>query len=80
MAVCVFRRGDEILVGSHYDREKDETFHGPPGGDEIMGDEGGEPYPVRWMPLARFAPGGPPLYPTGLYDLLRRGDGPPADA
>ncbi|HLM66683.1 MAG TPA: NUDIX hydrolase [Longimicrobium sp.] len=142
-AVCVFRRGDEILVGSHHDRVKDETFHGPPGGgiefqeyaadalrremreelsaeledvrllgvienvfthqgrpkheiafvyqarfadpsfyaaDEIMGDEGGEPYPVRWMPLARFGPGGPPLYPTGLYDLLRRGVDPPADA
>jgi ADP-ribose pyrophosphatase YjhB (NUDIX family) len=39
--------------------------------DEIMGDEGGEPYPVKWMPLAHFAPGGPPLYPTGIYDLLR---------
>lgn len=131
--VCVFRRGDEILVGSHFDRVKDETFYGPPGGgiefgeysedalrremreeldaeladvvllrvienvfthqgrpkheiafiftarfvdasfyarDEIMGDEGGEPYPVQWMPLAHFAPGGPPLYPTGLYELL----------
>ncbi|HEX6913055.1 MAG TPA: NUDIX domain-containing protein [Longimicrobium sp.] len=38
--------------------------------DEIMGDEGGEPYPVKWMPIAHFAPGGPPLYPTGLYALL----------
>lgn len=132
-AVCVFRRGDEILVGSHYDEDDRETFYGPPGGgiefgeyavdalrremreeldaeladvellgvienvfthkggprheiafiylarfadpsfyaqDEIMGDEGGEPYPVKWMPLAHFAPGGPPLYPTGLYALL----------
>jgi ADP-ribose pyrophosphatase YjhB (NUDIX family) len=132
--VCVFRRGDEILVGSHYDRVKEERFYGPPGGgiefqeyavdalrremreeldaeladvallgvienvfthqgrpkheiafvyharfadasfydqDEIMGDEGGEPYPVKWMPLAHFGPGGPPLYPTGVYDLLR---------
>jgi ADP-ribose pyrophosphatase YjhB (NUDIX family) len=131
--VCVFSRGDEILVGAHHDQVKDETFYGPPGGgidfqeysidalrremreeldaeladvellgvlenvfthqgrpkheiafiyrarfadpwfyaqDEIMGDEGGEPYPVKWMPLAHFAPGGPPLYPTGLYDLL----------
>jgi ADP-ribose pyrophosphatase YjhB (NUDIX family) len=133
--VCVFSRGDEILVGSHVDRVKAERFYGPPGGgiefqeyaidalrremreeldteleeveflgviqnvfthqgapkheiafiytarfadpsfyalDEIMGDEGGEPYPVRWMPLAHFAPGGPPLYPTGVYDLLLR--------
>lgn len=131
--VCVFRRGDEILVGAHHDRVKAETFWGPPGGgiefqeysldalrremreelaaeledvallgvienvfthqgrpkheiafvyrarfadasfydmDEIMGDEDGEPYPVKWMPLAHFAPGGPPLYPTGLYELL----------
>ena len=30
--VCVFRRGDEILVGSHYDRVKEERFYGPPGG------------------------------------------------
>jgi ADP-ribose pyrophosphatase YjhB (NUDIX family) len=134
-AVCVFRRGDEILVGSHVDRVKQERFYGPPGGgiefqeyavetlrremreeldaeladvellgvienvfthqgrpkheiafiyqarfadpsfyarDEIMGDEGGEPYPVKWMPLAHFAPGGPPLYPTGIYELLTR--------
>jgi ADP-ribose pyrophosphatase YjhB (NUDIX family) len=133
--VCVFRRGDEILVGSHHDPVRAETFWGPPGGgiefqeysvdtlrremreeldaeladvellgvienvfthqgrprheiafiyrarfadpsfydrDEIMGDEGGEPYPVKWMPLSHFAPGGPPLYPTGLYELLVR--------
>lgn len=137
-AVCVFRRGDEILVGTHHDPVRNQTFHTPPGGgiefgehsvdalrrevreeldaeladvqllgvlegvfthhgeprheiafiyqarfadpsfyaaDEIMGDEGGEPYPVRWMPLDRFAPGGPPLYPTGLYELLCRGSG-----
>ncbi len=25
---------------------------------------------AMWLPLERFAPGGPPLYPDGLYDLL----------
>ncbi|MDF1501641.1 NUDIX hydrolase [Roseisolibacter sp. H3M3-2] len=28
-------------------------------------------FEARWMPLATFAPGGPPLYPDGLYALLR---------
>ena len=40
--------------------------------DAIDGVENGRPYRVAWTPLSRFAPGGPPLYPTGLYDLLAR--------
>lgn len=39
--------------------------------DEIHATESnGQPFVARWMPLAHFAPGGPPLYPDGLFDLL----------
>ena len=38
--------------------------------DETVGDENGQPYVVRWMPLAGFAPGGPPFYPDGLWEML----------
>lgn len=38
--------------------------------DEITGTEGSHPFVARWMPLASFAPGGPPLYPEGLRDLF----------
>lgn len=30
----------------------------------------GQTFPARWIPLSHFRPGGPPLYPTGLVDLL----------
>lgn len=134
-AVCVCRRGDDILVGAAFDSMKSETFYGPPGGgvefgeraadavrremmeelgvrladvalltvleniftyegrpgheicfvfearlddaalyevEEIAGIESnGLQFIARWMPLDHFAPGGPPLYPEGLYDLLR---------
>jgi ADP-ribose pyrophosphatase YjhB (NUDIX family) len=135
-AVCVCRRGGEILVGEAYDAVKGETFYGPPGGgvefgeraadavrrelreelgvelddvvllgvmenlftyegrpgheitfvfearlrdpalyacDEIVGIEGKHPCVVRWLPLDHFGPGGPggpPLYPEGLLELL----------
>lgn len=134
-AICVVRRGAEVLVGEAHDAAKGETFYGPPGGgvefgeyaeaalrremreelgaelldvrllgtlenvfvydgrpgheiafvfearlaDEslyrgttIEGTEGGRAFVVEWRPLATFAPGGPPLYPTGLYELLTR--------
>jgi hypothetical protein len=37
----------------------------------LTGEESnGQRFEARWMPLSEFAPGGPPLYPHGLYDLL----------
>jgi len=33
-------------------------------------EDSGQQYTARWMPLSRFGPGGPPLYPTGLLELL----------
>ena len=39
--------------------------------DELDGIEGDMPYVACWLPLDHFAPGGPPLYPDGLYALLR---------
>lgn len=39
--------------------------------DEVRGTEdGGQPILAHWVPLSRFGPNGPPLYPTGLLDLL----------
>jgi ADP-ribose pyrophosphatase YjhB (NUDIX family) len=39
--------------------------------DEIAGIESdGRPYVARWMSLSTFGPGGSPLYPTGLFELL----------
>ena len=132
-AVCVSRRGNDILVGSAYDASKDETYFGPPGGgiefgeraeaavrremleefdaeledvtllgvleniftaerepgheivfvfgarladpalyeaEEIVGEENGQRYVAHWLPLEHFGPGGPPLYPDGLRELL----------
>ncbi|HET7228387.1 MAG TPA: NUDIX hydrolase [Longimicrobium sp.] len=134
-AVCVVRRGAEILVCGAVDAVKGETFYGPLGGGiefcehaadavcrEMMEELGAELADVRllgvleniftyqgrpgheivfvfigrfadaslyerdelrwtesdgtewraeWLPLGHFAPGGPPLYPTGIVDLLR---------
>ena len=135
-AVCVVRRGDEILVSAASDSVKGETFYGPLGGgvefgelaadavrreireelgaelaevrllavleniftyegrpgheitfvflgtfadaalyerDELRWTESdGTLWVARWMPLEHFANGGPPLYPTGLYELLKQ--------
>jgi ADP-ribose pyrophosphatase YjhB (NUDIX family) len=40
------------------------------GRDEIALTEGDQTSVARWLPLSRFGPGGPPLYPTGLFELL----------
>ena len=136
-AVCVFRRGAEILVGPAFDSVKEEEFFNPPGGGiefgeysdaairreieeelsaEVTGldllgiretvfsfeggtgheivfvysadfvdrsfyekteidavESSGRPFVVRWMELETFGPGGPPLYPEGLFELLRQG-------
>lgn len=132
-AVCVCRRGDQILVGAGVDTIKGATFFGPPGGgvefgeraadavcrelreefgveltdvtplgvlenvftyegqpgheivfvfeahvrdaalyerDTVEGTEGTERFVAHWLPLAHFGPGGPPLYPEGLLELL----------
>lgn len=134
-AVCVIRRGDEILVSGAVDSVKGERFYGPLGGGiefgeyaadavrrELMEELGAELADVRllavveniftyegrpgheivfvflarfadaslyerdelrwtesdgtewlaeWHPLDYFDEGGPPLYPSGLRDLLR---------
>lgn len=33
-------------------------------------EDSGAPFKALWKPLADFQPGGPPLYPDGLLDLL----------
>lgn len=39
----------------------------------LVGEESnGLTFVAQWLPLETFAPGGPPLYPDGLYALLRR--------
>jgi hypothetical protein len=44
--------------------------------DELLWTESdGTAWVARWMALEHFAPGGPPLYPAGLYELLRGRDG-----
>ncbi len=40
--------------------------------EEVPGVESdGVPFPLRWLDLEEFAPGGRPLYPEGLYQMLR---------
>lgn len=39
----------------------------------LEGDEEGQHFTARWLPVDHFAPGGPPLYPEGLYGLLSAG-------
>lgn len=36
----------------------------------IHGDEFGSPFRALWVDLKEFGPGKPPLYPTGLVELL----------
>ena len=133
-AVCVCRRGDDILVNEAYDAATGESFYCPLGGEvefgeraadavarelreeigadlaevwplgvlenifvyegtpgheilfvfdgrladaslyereTLVGEESnGQRFVARWTPLSRFAAGGPPLYPDGLYALL----------
>lgn len=38
--------------------------------DRIMADEGGNAFPVEWVPLAHFIEGRAPLYPDGLLEML----------
>ena len=40
----------------------------------LVVEDSGQRYTARWMPLSRFGPAGPPLYPTGLLELLRSKD------
>ena len=67
-AVCVCRDGDRILVNAAVDAVKRERYHRPLVGEESSG----LTFVAQWLPLETFAPGGPPLYPDGLYALLRR--------
>ena len=46
----------------------DESLYGR---DLITGEESnGQRFEALWLPVHDFGPGGPPLYPHGLYDLL----------
>ena len=82
-AVCVCTRGDSILIGRAFDAVKQQTFYGPFGGgvefadaeaytsDMLTGEESsGQRFEATWMPLSDFAPGGPPLYPEGVYEMV----------
>lgn len=139
-AVCVVRRGGDILVSGAVDAVKGERFYGPLGGGiefgepaadavrrEMIEELGAELAGVRllgvleniftyegrpgheivfvftgrfadaslyerdelrwtesdatewraeWLPLSRFGPGGPPLYPTGLRELIEQDSAP----
>ena len=133
IAICVFRKGDRILVGEGFDSIKQQIFYRPLGGtiefgersDEtirrelleeikaevsdlrylgvlenifvyeaekghevvlvydgqfvdrslykkttINGDEFGSPFRAVWIDLKTLGLGSPPLYPTGLAELL----------
>jgi ADP-ribose pyrophosphatase YjhB (NUDIX family) len=42
--------------------------------DQLQGvEDTGQPFTAHWIPLSHFGPGGPPLYPTGLLELLDKG-------
>jgi ADP-ribose pyrophosphatase YjhB (NUDIX family) len=57
----VFVFDARLVDGTLYERE------------EIAGVESNaEPFVARWVPLAHFASGGPPLYPEGLLALLQK--------
>ncbi len=44
--------------------------------DEIEGQESdGIHFSAKWTRLSHFAPGGQPLYPEGLYEMLAAGHG-----
>ena len=40
--------------------------------DPIQGfEDNGQPFSAHWIPLSHFCPNGPPLYPTGLLELIQ---------
>ena len=69
------RPGHEIVLV--YDAAfVDPSFYVPP---RVQGvEDNGKPFYAHWKSLDFFrAPGAPPLYPTGLLDLMRTQSAPP---
>jgi 8-oxo-dGTP pyrophosphatase MutT (NUDIX family) len=61
-------KGHEIVLvydGAFVDR----TLYDKP---SMLGTEVGAPFKAVWVDLAQVGPGKPPLYPTGLVELLRQ--------